>query len=1802
MTTGLEIAIIGMACRFPGARDRDEFWRNVRGGVESITRFTTRELADAGVPEDALADPAYVRAQGVLAGADLFDAGFFGLSPKEADLVDPQQRALLECAWEALEDAGWDPARVPGPVGVFAGTYYNSYLPGLPPTDDPAERFARDIANEKDYVAARIAYKLDLTGPAVTVQSACSTSLVAVHLAGQALLSGGCDLALAGGATVRARQVVGYHHQPGGIFSADGSCRAFDADADGTVPGNGAGVVVLKRLADALADGDTVHAVILGSAIGNDGADRAGFTAPGVTGQAAVIRAAHAMAGTDPASVGYVETHGSATRLGDPIEVEALTRVFRAAGAPAGTCAIGSVKTNIGHTHAASGVAGLIKAALSVRDGVLPPSLHFTRPNPEIPFDRTPFHVNTELRDWPADGRPRRAGVTSLGMGGTNAHVVLEQPPPPPPAPTGGPARLLVLSARTADALEEATDRLAGHLARTDQEPADVEHTLRTGRRAFAHRRFVIADDLATAARSLATRDPRAVHTGPPAGRERPIAFMFPGLGEQRPGMGAGLYRTQPAFREAVDRCAELLRPELGRDIRELLHPADAEEGGRVDLRRVLGRGGAPRTSELDRTRYAQPAVFVTEYALAQLWLAHGVRPDAMIGYSIGEYVAACLSGVLTLEDALRLVACRARLIDGLPPGAMLAVPLAEDEVSASLPPGVAVAAVNGPRLCVVAGPVDDVAALRDRLAARGVAATAVQTSHAFHSPMMDPIAEEFAELVAGTPAGAPRIPYLSNVDGRWVTAEDVADPAYWVRHLRMPVRFARGVERLWEQPGRLLLEVGPGRTLSSLALQLAPDDPDQGVRAVPSLPGVFDREPEDRFFLGAVGKLWLSGVDVERPAEPGPAPRRVPLPTYPFQRERHWVEPAPEPARARPPATQEPAVADWFHAPAWAPLPPHPRHAAVPTSTGEHWLLLADRAGACRDLADALTAAGHEVTVRGGPPPDHDYDALLAELREQGRAPRRIAYLLGPDAVGEDGSTAFSDLLALTGALGRLPGTDPVDLAVVTRELMVVTGAERGSPEQAAVLGPCRVLPLEHPHLACRVVDIALDGDPTERTGGLFAELVDPSGEAVVALRGRRRWRQVFHRVRLAVDRPATPGRHYVITGGLGAVGLALADHLVRVEHAVVTLIGRTPLPDRAEWPAWLARAGHADATTARIRAITALEEAGGPVLTLAADVTDTTRLRAAFARAARVAPIDCVVHAAGVAGGGLIQLKDPEAAERVLAPKVRGGAAVVELAEEFDVAQVVLCSSTLAVTGAIGQVDYVAGNAVLDALAHHAAARGHRAEVVAVDWDAWRQAGMAHRHLAGDHGGPGPVDHPLLDACLEHTSTHAVYRAALGGEASWLTDEHRMRGEPVVPGTGHLELVRAVCAELAGPGPVTLTDVRFYTPFMASAGRELRVVVDKTAVPWQFTTVSQLPDGRWQAHAAGGVGPAPAAEPRVFDLAAITARTADLGRVEHVGPMGFGPRSRCVRRIHAGEREALAELELPAEFAGDLDHLELHPSLLDLAAGFVGLHLDEEFRVPVTYGELRCLRPMPRRLFSYHRYADTAAERAGRETTTADFVLLDEDGRELVAVDGFVLKRVGDLDEVLAGARAGDSREIAVFRYPESATPAAGGAPLAAHLETGIRPAEGGVALSRVLAAGIGPQVVVCTRDLAAVAADIARDAAGDRTSISRRAGDGDRRRDVLTPYRAPGDELERLLAGIWQELLGVGRVGVDDVFAELGGHSLTGLEVVGRINRQLGVRTSLAELLAAPTVAELAALLRPAVARTWAGGVDA
>ena len=1157
------IAIVGMAGRFPGARDVDAFWRLLEQGVEAIRSFTSAELELAGVSQQLIRDPAYVAANGYLDGVEFFDASFFGMTPREAEITDPQQRLFLECSWHALESAGHVPEHFDGRIGVYAGCGLSTYLlfnlfrnPNLPASVSYLQFL---MGNSNDYLSTRVSYKLNLKGPSMSVNTACSSSLVAVHMASQALLDFECDMALAGGASIQLPQEQGYLYQENSIASPDGHCRAFDARAGGTVNGNGVGAVVLRRLEDALTDGDAIRAVILGSAINNDGADKAGYTAPSASGQASAIAEALSLAGIGADSIQYIETHGTGTQVGDPIEIEALSRAFGSSGRKH-SCALGSVKTNIGHLDEAAGVAGLMKAVLALEHGHIPPTLHFESPNPEIDFQNGPFFVNNRLCPWPqTDGR-RRAGVSSFGIGGTNAHVVLEQAPSLETPAASRPFCVVPLSARTEAELEQSRKLLADHLeANPGLNPSSVARTLQTGRRAFAQRDFVCGRTVGEIVGGL--RSPRT-RSGIP-NRSRVVAFMFPGQGSQHPGMVAELYESESFFRAELGHCLDLVRQQA---------PTDA-------LWSVTAGDEAARQS-LARTDSAQPALFCVEFSLARLWMHWGLEPDFLVGHSLGEYVAACLSGVFSLEDGIRIVLARGRLMQSMPAGAMFALPLAQQDVVTRLSSQLDLAAVNGPEQVVVSGSVGEIEALEKRLIDEGVFGRRLATSHAFHSRLMEPMLGPFEEVMRSVSLSAPRIPIISNTTGQPLSRQQALDPSYWTGHVRKPVLFCASVQYLVEQDCSVLLEVGPGNTLTKMNVRLSRD-----MALIASLPHPRQEATDQQTLSQAVGQLWTQGVDIDwQGYGEGEQAPRIALPGYPFARERHWVDmPGSASSDSDAPVREQHAAADldgWFYAPSWRKEKGHAADTWLPGSC----LVFHDGGELEPALRDALVQAG--TTVRSVQPgerfaalgdgrftirPDapEDYVSLVEQYDE---APDLVLHLWSLSDAARSGRAldlGFYSLLDLTQSLTRRFINPGGRWLICSPPCYDVTGREEVAPIHAALSGIAAVIPLEFPGLICRHVDLDT-GPPAQLIGQIQCEILRADSPGPVAWRDGDRWTRSWTPLHLPEPVASTAIKAagtYLITGGLGSMGLALAEYISQQAPCRILLTGRSAFPAREQW-----------------------------------------------------------------------------------------------------------------------------------------------------------------------------------------------------------------------------------------------------------------------------------------------------------------------------------------------------------------------------------------------------------------------------------------------------------------------------------------------------------------------------------------------------------------------------------------------------------------------------------------------------------
>lgn len=1839
--TGGEIAVIGMSGRFPGARTLAQYWDNLREGRESIRPLTDDELRAAGVPQSDIADPRYVKVCGELDAMDEFDAGFFGYSPKDAAILDPQHRCFHEACWEALESAGQPPRTFPGSIGLFAGCGMNSYFMHNILSNPDLVRsvgmfLLRHTGNDRDFLPTTISYKLNLRGPSIAVQTACSTSLVAVHMACQSLLSGECDIALAGGVTVILPHRHGYHYAPNEVQSPDGHCRPFDAKGAGTVLTSGVGAVALRRLQDALDDGDPILAVIRGSAINNDGAGKVGYLAPSVDGHARAVVEALAVAGLGADDISYVEAHGTGTLVGDPIEIAALTQAFRASTSRTGFCRIGSVKANIGHLDTAAGVASLIKVVEALNHRELPPSINFEEPNPAADWGSSPFVVNTRLTPWTSARGPLRAGVSSLGVGGTNAHVVVEEAPKLPPTDPARPWEILTFSAKTPGSLDRAC---AAFVERLRADPSinlgDAAHTLQVGREAFERRRAVSVRDSADAIGALTSKDASRVVTGRANRADPSVVFMFPGGGSQRPGMGRELHETEPVFRAELDRCLTILLPLLEADLRTLLLVASPSDPDAV--------------AALARPCASVCAVFAVEYALAKLWMSWGVTPAAMTGHSLGEYTAACLAGVMSLDDALRIVALRGALVERAPEAAMVSVQMPESALRERLNGELDLAVVNSPSLCVVAGLADRLRRLETELAEMEVDCKRLRLTGASHSRFVEPILDEFRAALSRVRLSAPTIPYVSNVTGAWVRPEDATSPDYWLRHFRNTVRFSDGLAEILRQDGRVMLEVGPGQTLSSLVRQ----QPAKPAAVVSSMPHNDDDAPAGRVLANAVGALWAAGVPIDFARVRGPQRRRrIPLPTYSWDRERYFIEPGTpaihEAQGERDALTKAATIDEWFSRPVWR---ERPLASATPAPVADAGpvLIFLDRAGLGAEAARLLRAAGRQaVTVREGdafyrlsdneyalsPETGRDgYESLFADLAKSGRLPSAVlhCWMVTPDESFRPGSSffhrnqerGFYSLLFIAQALGALDARPALRVVVASTDMQRIGDTPCRYPDKATLLGPVRVMGRELPGVGAVSVDFAMaDLRPSRRAASGLADAARAlvaeigSGETEpVALRAGVRFCQTLEKAPLApAPAPLRAGGVCLITGGMSGVGLEIARRLARAGKPKLVLLGRSALPPRDRWDAHLAAHPSRDRVSERIRAVRSLEALGAEVLPLACDVASVDALSGALAETRRrFGALHAVFHAAGDIEDGVMQTKSPEICERVIAPKVHGTLLLAGLLRDTPLDFFAVCSSSSSITGPAGQADYAGANAFLDAFAESDALPRAR-RVLAINWGVWKGVGMAtpiSQRLRGEADDAGSIvlGLPLLHERVASSERERVYSTTLTATDHWVLDEHRTRaGQALLPGTGYLAMAHAAAADAMPGAGCEIRDISFLSPLAVGddESREARLTLRRESVGWSFA-VSSRRAGRaeahgWLLHAEGSLRPAgDASAPAPLDIGAVRARCprAEVappgaphlrtGQFEHVA---FGPRWSSIRAMWYGDQESLALLELPDAFRDDLAEHALHPATLDLATGYAmdlipGYRGSGAMYVPLSYHRVRVHGPLPARVYS--RVVGDPKNAASAEVAAFDVTICDEHGNVLVEVERFVVRRLES-----AGAFAAPvGTDAAGARPSADASSDAGDAPplspgerlFLETYEAGIEAEEGAEAFVRALAAPAEfRRIVASPVDLGVVSrrmASLAAAPTGPGVRFSRPTLDSE--------FEAPRDNLERALAGWWEDLLGVERVGIHDSFFDLGGHSLIAVRLFAKIRKAYDVEYPISVLFEAPTIAGCAEMLR-------------
>ncbi|MDQ1350461.1 MAG: hypothetical protein QG657_763 [Acidobacteriota bacterium] len=1362
---GLEIAVIGMAGRFPGAQNVERFWENLKNGVESITFFSQEELLSAGVSSELLNSPNYVKCGGgMLDDKEYFDAAFFGYSPVEAELMDPQVRIFHECAWHALEHAGYDPFSYDKLIGLYAGASFNLTWEAVSLMSGRASilgGFATQLLLDRDYLCTRVSYNLDLKGPGIVVKTACSTSLVAVHIACQSILNGECDMALAGGVTITRFRKEGYIYQEDMIFSEDGHCKAFAENSRGTVGGDGVGIVVLKRLEDAVKERDTIHAIIKGSAINNDGLRKAGYTAPSIDGQHEVICEALQIAGVDSETITYVETHGTGTPVGDPIEFEALKTAFSPDKKQ--YCRIGSVKTNIGHLDSAAGIAGLIKTILALKYKLIPPSLHFKFPNPVIDFENSPFIVNNELFEWKSEEYPRRAGVSSFGIGGTNAHVILEEwPLDKKQEVEGREYQLILLSAKTQSALDRMTENLAGYLKENkDANLADIAYTLQVGRKIFPYRRMAFCTDVDSAFDALSSPVSSKVRTSHLKEEKISVIFMFSGLGSEYIDMGLGLYQTEPVFREEMNHCFDILNSIVEYDIKAILYPRETENGN------------SQPPPDFHQPEVVQPVLFVFEYALAKLLMHWGIKPHAMIGYSFGEYTAACLSGVFSLEDALKVIVARGRLISKTPRGTMISAPLSIEQIRPFLTGALSIAIDNGTS-CIVSGPREALESVQKELKKERCLCIPLPNTHAIHSPMMELILEDFEAYLKKISLNKPQIPYISNVTGEWITVQDATNPHYWATHLKETVRFADGIQQLMKEPNPIFIEIGPGRDLSTLLVRHKEEDDQSKRRAINLIKLAQDNTPDNYYFFTKLGQLWMYGVNIDWKKFYNDEQRvRIPLPLYPFERQRYWIDMDPFKAEktimGNSLTRKKTNMADWFYTQQWLRSTLIEKINSAPSQI--RWLLFSDESSLGNRLVKRLKDDNHHVVVVKigesfseleldeyviNPGNPGDYDNLFKTLMEKEKIPRNIVHLWRlPGSRKHHPDIGFLDrtlnlglfsLLDIARSIGNTNIPEKIQIGVITDNMQSVTGEEELCPEKAAILGPVKIIPLEYSNISCRSIDIIDPGNNTGKIEFIIESLLrefsmEFKDQPVVAYRGAYRWQESYEPVRLNIGTSSLKETRlkekgvYLITGGFGGMGFVLAEHLVSTLNAKLILVDILTPPTGEKLDRWLYSDERKKEIEDKKHKIKELESRGAEILAYDVDVSDYPGMKEVISQAEKqLGQINGVIHAAGLIDyAGAIQRRSREMTEVLLAAKIKGTLVLDKLLSHHKLDFMVLFSSIGNVFHRIkfGQVGYNAANEFMDVFSYYKQQQGQF--TVTINWNNWTQVGMAVRATPG-------------------------------------------------------------------------------------------------------------------------------------------------------------------------------------------------------------------------------------------------------------------------------------------------------------------------------------------------------------------------------------------------------------------------------------------------------------------------------------
>lgn len=1783
-----QIAIIGMDCRLPGASNVTEFWNNLKEGKSSINEFSKEELLESGETLKEINDPNYVARRGIVDGVDLFDAAFFGFTPREAELLDPQHRLFLECCWHSLEDSGYAVRNPDIRVGVFGGAGTAWYLNDVynnPAVKKYADSTSIVTGSDRDYLTTRVSYKLNLNGPSLDVQSACSTSMASIVLGVQSLLSYQSDMILAGGVSVQYPEKVGYLYVPGGLESADGVCRPFDKDANGTLFSRGCGVVLLKRLDDAIKDKDHIYAVIRSSSINNDGNKKVGYTAPSVDGQKEVIWEALELAEISADQITMVEAHGTATMVGDPIEVTSLTESFRQYTGRKQFCALGSVKSNIGHTVAASGVISVIKTVLSLKHSQIPASINYSEPNPNINFEESPFFVNQELRQWETSGDKRFALVNSFGVGGTNACVILEESPRvEAKIPTKKhDFRFMALSTMHKEVLDEYVDSIKSFVnGQPTVDVADLAYTSIIGRKHFNHRAFVTFKDRYELLHRL--ESPNWPKKGINKEAEKKVVFMFPGQGNQYLEMGQQLYEKYPLFKQTVDECAELLMDEVGMDIRKIIYPKEnIEEAQKL----------------IDQTFITQPVIYVISYAQSCLLRSWGVEPEYLMGHSIGEYVAATLAGVFTLKDALKAVAYRAKLVQELPGGAMCAVLLSEEEVLPMLKPGSSVGVINNPGLCVVSGPYSDIEELEAQLSEKKIFNKRIPTSHAFHSAMMDPMLEKFKTLFDRITLNAPKLPIISTVTGVELTDEQAMSADYWVGHVRETVRFSAATMTAMELSPLVFIEVGPGQSLESAVKRHLDNDTEH---AVLSTMRTINMDIDDcEYLTTAIGNMWTFGVNVdfEKYFE-GEDNRRIPFPLYPYNRKSYVVKRVKNTAKfaEEEEDTKNQDISQWVYLPSWKKTPRGKilleqylsKIAAEESQLTNSWLIFDEDFGLGEAIKNQLMAKNEEFTIvrRGAGfnkldsshytinlSEKKDYTQLIAAILSDGKTPNRVIHLWNVEknpVVNDYASCeakeefAYYSPLYLEQAFIEQNAIDDLNILFVANGVFSVAGESISSPLKALAIGPARCINSEMRQIFGKFVDVDSMLANTDLTAQqLIDEVQFRNNDNLIIFRKNTRWTEYFEKINYAESPTQQPifrnDGVYLITGGTGGLGLEFAKHISEQAKATIILTYRTPLPPKNEWEQYI-KDHPSDITTEKIKAILAIEAKGSTVHLFHAESNDIDQMRALKEFVEKeVGSLTGVIHSAGAAGGGIIALKTKEMSNDVLKAKTKGALIIDELFGIEELEFVIYFSSISSVLGESSRVDYSGANSFLDCYTFYRN-QLKPGSTYSINWDSWSKVGMAARWeetqaLTRKKLYLNEKSYQQGLHLISENEQEEIYQVGFDDKTDWVYKEHLVAGQYTVVGTSIIDLLAKFAKmKFEGKTPV-ISELYFLKPLYIKSNEHpnLRVYAMPEnggyKVNLSVLEITKTSD-KWDVVATAFVKAEDSGSEEAIDikntLAEFNGEESDLMMFSEVVFEGkellrYSDRWQNIHKKYKKADRYIIEHELKKEYIQDMNSFLVHPAILDTSVANLFSHYTNEPFLPFNYKLIKVHKP-----FTNHLYAiiDVVNElKSGSKMAVFDLKFYDEKGELILEAEKYSLVNIV----------GGQGQQTDEQKKPETDD------------DEYILPDEGTAVFDRIMHYRNDTNVIVTPYNLFRKIKDIKEDYKEEKVEDDNAATYD--RPDLSTEYIAPSNEIEETVAKIWGQVLGIGEIGINDNFNELGGNSLLVVQAVSNISSAFNIQ---------------------------------